>query len=111
MQSEQYTCGLGHLHGVKQQMAIASDRARPLLWSIFPDCGVRIEAEGQVVLNEVFARRLQITALQSKGIHNKQHSIDLCLMAVCCSLKKTVIIVCKQDTRADLSLHPGIEKG
>ena len=45
-------------------MAIAADGARPPLGLVMPDGSMVVEAESQVVLNQVFARSLQADKLQ-----------------------------------------------
>ena len=50
-----YTSGFGHLLSVEHEMAIAAHAFGPLIRSVFPDGGVVVQAEAQMVVDQILA--------------------------------------------------------
>ncbi len=55
----QPTCALAHLVAVEQQVSIAAHSPGPLGGVVLPDGCVVVQAEGQVVVDQILTRHLQ----------------------------------------------------
>ena len=66
MQRHEVTIALGHLIGVEEQMSVASHGKGVFLRT--PDSGVVVQAEGEMVLDEVLARDAQVERIPEREL-------------------------------------------
>ena len=65
-QCEEIASGFRHLLIVQEKVSVGSNATRPMLAR--KDCGVVVEEEGQVVLDQIFARNTEVHRVPSRVI-------------------------------------------
>ena len=89
------TRGLGHLLGVEHQVAVGAEGARLLARPPRPHAGVRVQAEAEVVLDQVLAadpqvQRVPVSEEQAVRILSGADAIRWVLLMACQSSSDTL---------------------
>ena len=79
------TSGFGHLLSIQHEMAVAAHALWPLVGGILPDGCVVVQAETQMVVDQVLARSLQLQMInlslkQRTASHTAFTSQDVSVM-------------------------------